>query len=139
MLLLRRARAAVIALASALAGFAAPALAQETAMDADAPVYMIVQIQIEDAETFWNDYVPGVMPIHDRHGVEIIVGAPDVEVLEGRYDRNFTVVLKFPNAKAQRAWYADPDYQPLKALRQRITADASSWMIVAPQFQGLGG
>ena len=28
------------------------------------------------------------------------------------------VVLEFPSMEAARAWYADPDYQPLIRLRQ---------------------
>ncbi len=106
-------------------------------MSDDTPVYMIVQLTIEDFDAFFRDYVPGVGPIHARHGVEILVGTPEPQVLEGAYDRNFTVVLKFPSAAAQQAWYADPDYQPLKALRQRISAAAGSSVLVAPQFQGL--
>ncbi len=103
------------------------------------PVYLIVQLDITDMERFFGEYAMHMQPINQAHGVEVLVGSPEVEALEGSYDRNFTVVLKFPSAQAAQAWYADPDYQPLKAKRQELTNPGTSSMILAPAFQPPAG
>ncbi len=97
-------------------------------------VYMIIQLEITDKDRFFSDYVGPLGPIHQRHGVEVLVGTPKVEVQEGEYNKNFTVVLKFPSAKAKADWYSDPDYQPLKKVRAQTTNAKNSTIIVAPQF-----
>jgi len=104
-------------------------------MNTESPVYMIVQLKIENLESFRSDYAPSIGAINERHGVEVIVGTPEVDILEGDYERNFTVVLKFPSKAAQQAWYSDPDYLPLKELRLRITAQDQSSIIVANAYQ----
>ncbi len=103
------------------------------------PVYAIVQLDITDMERFFGEYAMQMQPINQAHGVEVLVGSPEVEALEGTYDRNFTVVLRFPSANAARAWYADPDYQPLKAKRQELTNPGTSSLILAPAFQPPAG
>lgn len=97
-------------------------------------VYMIVQLKIDDMETFFSQYAPKLGPINSRHGAELLVGTPSVNSVEGIYEKNFTVVLRFPNAQAQQEWYSDPEYAPLKALRHSVTDVEASTIIVAPQF-----
>jgi len=99
-----------------------------------APVYMLVQLEITDMDRFFSDYVRPLGPIHQRHGVEVLVATPEVDVQEGEYNKNFTVVLKFPSAKAQAEWYADADYEPLKKIRADATNTDNSTLIVAPHF-----
>ncbi len=101
---------------------------------AESPVYMLIQLEITDMDRFFSDYVGHLGPIHKKYGVEVMVGTPEVEVQEGEYNKNFTVVLKFPSAKAQADWYSDPDYQPLKKVRAQTTNAKNSTIIVAPQF-----
>ena len=45
---------------------------------------------------------------------------PDCPVtkLEGEPIKTGMAVIEFPDRKAAEAWYGDPDYQTLKALRQ---------------------
>jgi len=100
----------------------------------DAPVYMLIQLEITDMDRFFSDYVGPLGPIHQRHGVEVLVATPEVNVQEGDYNKNFTVVLKFPSANAQADWYSDADYQPLKQVRAQATNANNSTLIVAPQF-----
>lgn len=104
----------------------------------DTPAYMIVMLDVEDMEAFMSDYAGPLQAHHAKHGVEVLVATPAPEVLEGSYDKTITVVLKFPSQDAQRAWYADPDYQPLLKRRQELTDTASSVALVAPQFSGPG-
>lgn len=81
---------------------------------------------------FQERYVGPLQAINARHGVELIVGTPSVQVLEGSYDKDLTVVLKFPSAQAQAAWYGDPDYQPLLKIRHAVTNTETSIALVAP-------
>lgn len=102
------------------------------------PVYMIVMLDVTDMGAFMADYAGPLQGHHAKHGVETLVATPAAEVLEGSYDKSVTVVLKFPSAEAQRAWYADPDYQPLLKRRFALTDTDSSVALVAPQFQAQG-
>jgi len=99
-----------------------------------APVYMLIQLEITNMERFFSEYVEPLGPIHQRHGVEVLVGTPEVDVLEGEYNKNFTVVLKFASAKVHADWYSDPDYQPLKKIRAQTTSAKNSTLIMAPHF-----
>jgi len=41
-----------------------------------------------------------------------------LEVLEGEWAHPRTIILRFDSMEIARAWYADADYQPVKAIRQ---------------------
>jgi uncharacterized protein (DUF1330 family) len=43
-------------------------------------------------------------------------------------------IIKFPSEEAALQCYNDPEYEPLKALRQRTTANAT--MIIVKEFAG---
>ena len=101
-------------------------------MSDQSPVYMIVMLDISDMDAFMADYAAPLQPIHQRHGVELVVASPAPTVLEGSYDKSMTVVLKFPSAEAQAAWYADPEYQPLLQRRHELTNTDSSVALVVP-------
>lgn len=102
------------------------------------PVYMIVMLDVTDMGAFMSDYAAPLQAHHAKHDVETLVATPSPEVLEGSYDKSITVVLKFPSAEAQRAWYADPDYQPLLRRRFALTDTGTSVALVAPQFDPEG-
>lgn len=100
----------------------------------ETPVYMIVMLDVTDMGAFMSDYASPLQAHHAKHGVETLVATPAPEVLEGTYEKTITVVLKFPSADAQRAWYADTDYQPLLKRRFELTDTATSLALVVPQF-----
>ncbi|MEM9611014.1 MAG: DUF1330 domain-containing protein [Actinomycetota bacterium] len=100
----------------------------------DTSVYLIVELEITEPERFWSDYAAHLAPIHERHGVEILLGGPPAEIVEGVVAQNFVAVLRFPSAAAQRAWYEDPEYQPLKARRLGTTNSETSRVMLAPAF-----
>jgi len=89
--------------------------------------YVIAQIRIDDPDRY-QSYLAGFMPIFERHGGELLVtSSSPVEVIEGSWDLGRTVVMKFPSAKAARAWKDDPDYQ---ALAQHRHAAAQANLIL---------
>ena len=46
---------------------------------------------------------------------------PDVRLLQAAADPTRLAILRFPTLEAMQALHDDPEYQPLKALRQRVT------------------
>jgi uncharacterized protein (DUF1330 family) len=50
------------------------------------------------------------------HGGEILVADFTTEALEGS-PHPVTVVIRFPDREAARAWYTSPDYQRIQQLR----------------------
>ena len=86
------------------------------------PAYVIVQIDIHDAETYarYRELAP---PSIARYGGRYVVRGGATEVLEGSWKPGRLVVLEFPDMEAARQWWASPEYAEAKALRQSC-ADA---------------
>lgn len=101
-------------------------------MATETPVYAIGQFAIEDMARFQSEYVAPLHEINARHQIELVAAAPEPEVIEGQPDSRLTVVLKFPSRAAFDAWYTDADYQPLIALRHRVTDLAKSAFTLLP-------
>ena len=90
------------------------------------PAYLIADLDVTDSEAF-EAYQRDVPALIARHGGEYLVRGGEHEVLEGDWRPSRLVVLRFPDRGAIRALFADPDYQPVMAVRQQ----AASSRIVA--------
>lgn len=101
----------------------------------NAPVYMIIMLDIPDVQAFFAEYVNPLQAHHEKYGVETLVASPSPEVLEGSYAKSLTVVLKLPSAQAQHDWCHDPDYQPLLKRRFELTDPSTSVALLLPEFQ----
>ena len=86
-------------------------------------VYVIARYDITDPKGY-ESYVPGVVPLLEKHGAEILVADWEAEALEGRAS-GVNVVLKFDSEEAARNWYNDPAYGPVKQIRLNTTKDGS--------------
>jgi len=82
-------------------------------------VYVIVNIEVRDAAAY-ETYKAGVPALIRKYGGEYLVRGGECEVLEGEWRPGRLVLFRFPDRNAVRALYADPEYQPLMALRQRV-------------------
>ena len=82
--------------------------------------YVIADLQVHDSATY-ERYRAAVPPLVQRYQGEYLVRGGELEVMEGTWRPSRLVVLRFPDRQAARAFLNDPDYQPLKALRQRAT------------------
>lgn len=82
------------------------------------PVYMIAEVRNPTDKAKLDEYRRGNTEVVARHGGRFLVRGGDVEVIEGDWDPQRVVVMEFPDRAAARAWYDDPDYERLKALRQ---------------------
>jgi uncharacterized protein (DUF1330 family) len=82
--------------------------------------YMIVNIEVTDPEAF-ERYRLAVPPLIAKHGGRYLVRGGETHVLEGDRPWQRVVVLEFPSRAQAEAFYADPDYAPLLALRLGCT------------------
>jgi uncharacterized protein (DUF1330 family) len=78
--------------------------------------YMIVQMTVSDPEQFQR-YREAVTPLLERHGGRLIVRGA-VEVLEGGHDGRELLMIEFPSLDALHAFWDDPAYVPIKAMRR---------------------
>ena len=93
-------------------------------------VYIIASYDIEDPSVY-EGYVPGVLPLLQKHGVEVLVADYEAKTLEGQ-GRGVNVVLKFESEEAAMNWYNDPDYEPVKRIRLDSTKNGT--VVLAKQF-----
>ena len=85
--------------------------------------YLIVDVVIRDSQRY-EDYKQKVPALIARHGGEYLVRGGAHEVLEGTWQPSRLVLFRFPSRDAIKAFLADPEYQPLAAVRHSI-ADSS--------------
>lgn len=93
-------------------------------------VYIIASYDITDPKGY-EGYVPGVVPLLQKHGAEVLVADYEAEALEG-HAHGVNVVLRFPSEEAARKWYNDPDYGPVKQIRLNSTQNGSA--VLAKEF-----
>jgi uncharacterized protein (DUF1330 family) len=94
------------------------------------PAYILAIYDIVDPEGY-EGYVPGVVPLLQKHGAEILVAEYDAQPLEGEAHSVY-VVLRFQSEKAAQGWYTDPDYEPVKKIR--LDSCDNSNVVLAKQF-----
>ena len=92
--------------------------------------YIIVSYDIVDPEGY-EGYVPGVLPLLQKHGGKILVADYAAEALEGDR-RSVYVVLKFDSEEAARNWYFDPAYEPVRKIR--LGSCDNNSLVLAQQF-----
>jgi len=74
-------------------------------------------------ETAWlKEYLPKTAALIAKHGGKPLIGGnttPRLLALEGAGEPPLgVVVLEFPSLEQAQAWHDDPDYAPLKQMRQ---------------------
>ncbi|MBZ5607889.1 MAG: DUF1330 domain-containing protein [Acidobacteriia bacterium] len=83
------------------------------------PAYLIVNIRVNDPVAY-ERYKAEVPALIRKHGGEYLARGGKCEVLEGDWRPNRLVLFRFPSLKSIQALDADPEYQPLKNLRQSV-------------------
>jgi uncharacterized protein (DUF1330 family) len=74
-------------------------------------------------ETAWaKEYLPKSAALAAKHGGKALIGGnstPRLLILEGAAEPPVAIVmLEFPSFEQAQGWHDDPDYAPLKQLRQ---------------------
>lgn len=90
------------------------------------PAYLIANIDVKDPAAY-QEYVAKVPALIRKHGGEGIVRGGRLVVAEGEWKPR-VVVLRFPDMNAAQAFYSDPEYEPLKALRKRVAETDLMWV-----------
>lgn len=82
------------------------------------PAYLLVDETITDPEAF-EEYKRRVMPTLERFGGRFLFRGGPYEVLEEQrpWLPGRLVLIEFPDIASLRAWYASPEYEPLRSLR----------------------
>jgi uncharacterized protein (DUF1330 family) len=84
------------------------------------PAYMIVNVDVRDPVVY-EEYKNNVPALVKKHGGEYLARGGRFVVLEGDWKPSRLAVFRFPDVASAQSLYNDPDYQPLKALRQRVS------------------
>ncbi|HEX4517685.1 MAG TPA: DUF1330 domain-containing protein [Polyangiaceae bacterium] len=84
------------------------------------PVYVIVDVQVKDA-ALYEQYKPGVPALVKKHGGEFLARGGRTEIIEGARQPGRVVLFRFPDATSVHAFFNDPEYLPLKAIRHRAS------------------
>jgi uncharacterized protein (DUF1330 family) len=79
---------------------------------------MILDLDVHDVAGF-QEYRNRVPALIAKHGGEYLVRGGESEVIEGSWRPRRLVLFRFPDRQAIRAFFADPAYAELNALRQR--------------------
>jgi uncharacterized protein (DUF1330 family) len=86
-------------------------------------VYMIFRLDVTNLEKL-TSYGMAVQPLLKKHQAKVLVVDLNGTILEGN-GQTFSVILEFASAALAMAFYNDPDYVPLKALRGEATSNSS--------------
>lgn len=83
--------------------------------------YLVGFFQISDPQKYHAEYVKPALTLIAKHGGKPLIIADASETKEGRLPDGRFVVIEFPSMQAAEAFYSDPDYQPIKPVRQALT------------------
>jgi uncharacterized protein (DUF1330 family) len=82
--------------------------------------YMIMDIDVLNPSQY-ETYKREVPRLVEKYGGEYLVRGGEFEIIEGEWNPVRFVIIRFPDRQAIRALFADPEYQPLKLLRHKIS------------------
>ncbi|MEM7542316.1 MAG: DUF1330 domain-containing protein [Pseudomonadota bacterium] len=108
-------------------------------MNNEKPAYMMVKLHIKDLDDYMARYVTPLAAMFESYGIEVLAASGETQVLEGEWDENWTVILKFPSLKTAQSWYNSEEYEPLKALRiNELTSGGSAVFVEGFDAAALG-
>jgi uncharacterized protein (DUF1330 family) len=83
-------------------------------------VYLLADSEVHDPEAY-EAYLEGAPAFVHKHGGEYLVRGGDFDVVHGDWKPTRIVMFRFPDRESIARFMADPDYQPLKAIREAAT------------------
>jgi uncharacterized protein (DUF1330 family) len=95
--------------------------------------FVIVQIAINDRDTYHQYEIAGHQEIFDKFSAKLIGLDENVDVVEGSWPCTRTVVIEFPSKELAQAWYHSDEYQAVAGLRH---ASATSNLVIASGYPG---
>lgn len=98
--------------------------------------YMIVTAHIKDREAFISGYGKAAAALVAQFGGSYVLRGRDASMLEGNFGHGASMVIsEWPDRAAAQAFWASPEYQQVKKLREGI-ADCQVLLIEAPKING---
>ena len=87
------------------------------------PAFLIAEHVITDPAKF-DEYRIRVGPLIAKHGGRYLTRPGSHRLPEGgHWSPERVVIVEFPDKQSLDAWYADPEYQPLIALRKQCMSE----------------
>jgi uncharacterized protein (DUF1330 family) len=80
--------------------------------------YLIADIEISDPVGY-EEYKRRVPAIIAAHGGRYLARGGATEVLEGTWRPRRSAIIEFPSLASLKAFWDSPEYQPLRAIRER--------------------
>ena len=80
--------------------------------------YLIADVLVHDIAGY-DDYRRGVPDALKPYGGRYLARAGETVMLEGSPPPNRSVVIEFPSLQKLQEFWNSPEYQPLRALRER--------------------
>ncbi len=81
--------------------------------------YILANVDVKDPAAY-EEYKRLSTIAMKAHGAEVCVRGGKVEVLEGDWTPDRTVLLKFPSVEQAKKFYASTEYQAAKKAREGI-------------------
>jgi uncharacterized protein (DUF1330 family) len=81
--------------------------------------YLIVDFDIRDQAGF-QEYAAGAVPLIAKHEGKVLAAGGQFEVIDGTWQPHRIAIIQFRDRPAILAFFADPDYARLDALRKRF-------------------
>jgi uncharacterized protein (DUF1330 family) len=79
--------------------------------------YVIAIIDITNAEAY-KEYAQQVPATIAKYGGRYLMRGGAMELREGEWPGQRTVILEFPSLARAREWYDSPEYRPVREIRQ---------------------
>lgn len=81
------------------------------------PVYAIAQLKFTDRPAY-DRYQARFLEVFAQHSGTLLAADESPQIVEGDWDREKVVLMKFPDEAAFQAWAQSPDYQEISKDRQ---------------------
>ena len=81
------------------------------------PAYVIAETDVHDPEQF-ERYKTAAPDTIAAYGGRYVARGGELDVLEGDWSPPRLVILEFDDLEAAKRWYASPEYQEIKRLRE---------------------
>src|SRR6202012_2813864 len=95
--------------------------------------FVVVQIAINDRDTYRQYETVGHLEIFDRFGGKLVGADEEVEIVEGSWPFTRTVLIEFPGKELARAWYESGEYQAVACFR---LSSVTSTLVIVSGFPG---
>jgi uncharacterized protein (DUF1330 family) len=81
------------------------------------PAYVVIETDVRDPEQY-ERYKAASPDTVQGGGGRFVVRGGELAVLEGDWNPSRLVILEFPDLEAVKQWYASPEYQEVRRLRE---------------------